>query len=85
VEPEIRAYQRLLKKLAHLGIEKGRAEGPLEFERRVLREHPSPELQEVFQEWRLLRYASPTKPLSQLRQFQEHVRRLRLDSQKGQN
>lgn len=85
VEPEVKAYQKLLKKLARLGIEKADSEGPLEFERRVLTTYPSPELQEIFQEWRLLRYASPQKPISQLRQFQEHVRRLRLDSPKGQN
>ena len=85
VEPEVKIYQKLLRKLAKRGFNKLPSEGPLEFERRVLRSYSSPELKTVFLEWRNLRYASPRKSYARLQRFRERVSRLRLDSPQGQN
>jgi transglutaminase-like putative cysteine protease len=71
-----RAYEHLLRKLRKAGFVKGTTEGPLEFEKRVLREISSPELERLFAEWRELRYAQPQSDSRRLQRFTRGIRHL---------
>jgi transglutaminase-like putative cysteine protease len=76
MDRERRAYERLLNKLRKVGFNRGKTEGPLEFEQRVLKSISSPELARLFVEWRELRYASPEADPSRLQSFIRGVRQL---------
>lgn len=78
LEPEVRSYRRLCRKLARIGLERAPSEGPLDYARRIASRRPdlADQVERMTAIYIRLRYARSAPPRA-LGELQRRVRRFR--------